>query len=185
VAVACKLLVLLHCLWVSAEVYEPLYNVHRRAEQQAAWRGSRIMEQRSYTEEVKIPQEHRAATLKSGGWPRLLCPRWRFGSSEVTAPSRTWSTLIKEERPIGRLQRQGLVRKDESHPMHRVAKESELIESGDGSMARGTAVEFGHDSRHGSLTECAFSWKFVTASNAVATPKIVQLGDVSPYSPMS
>ena len=67
VAVACKLLVLLHCLWVSAEVYEPLYNVHRRAEQQAAWRGSRIMEQRSYTEEVKIPQEHRAATLKSKG----------------------------------------------------------------------------------------------------------------------
>jgi transposase len=36
VAVARKLSVLLHCLWVSAEVYEPLYNAHRRAEQQAA-----------------------------------------------------------------------------------------------------------------------------------------------------
>jgi transposase len=36
VAVARKLSVLLHCLWVSAEVYEPLYNAHWRAEQQAA-----------------------------------------------------------------------------------------------------------------------------------------------------
>ena len=95
--------------------------------------------------------------------------RSRFGSSEVTAPLRTWSTLIKEERPIGRLQRQGLVRKDESHPMHRVAKESELIESGDGSMARGTAVEFGHDSRHGGLTESAFSWKALTCSDTVCS----------------
>jgi transposase len=36
VAVARKLSVLLHRLWVSAEVYEPLYNAHRRQEQQAA-----------------------------------------------------------------------------------------------------------------------------------------------------
>ena len=32
VAVARKLCVLLHRLWVSAEVYDPLYNTHRRQE---------------------------------------------------------------------------------------------------------------------------------------------------------
>src|SRR5215216_1341880 len=36
VAVARKLSVLLHRLWVSGEIYEPLYNAHRRGEQQAA-----------------------------------------------------------------------------------------------------------------------------------------------------
>ena len=36
VAVAGKLSVLLHRLWVSGEVYDPLYNVHRRPEQQQA-----------------------------------------------------------------------------------------------------------------------------------------------------
>jgi len=36
VAVARKLSVLLHRLWVTGEIYEPLYNAHRRAEQQAA-----------------------------------------------------------------------------------------------------------------------------------------------------
>ena len=34
VAVARKLSVLLHRLWVSAELYEPLYNTHRRQEEQ-------------------------------------------------------------------------------------------------------------------------------------------------------
>jgi transposase len=34
VAVARKLSVLLHHLWVSAEVYDPLYNTHRRQEQE-------------------------------------------------------------------------------------------------------------------------------------------------------
>ena len=34
VAVARKLCVLLHRLWVSAEVYDPLYNTHRRQQQQ-------------------------------------------------------------------------------------------------------------------------------------------------------
>jgi transposase len=34
VAVARKLSVLLHRLWVTAEVYDPLYNAHRRAEQE-------------------------------------------------------------------------------------------------------------------------------------------------------
>jgi len=33
VAVARKLAVLLHRLWVSGEVYDPLYNTHRRQEQ--------------------------------------------------------------------------------------------------------------------------------------------------------
>ena len=36
VAVARKLAVLLHRLWVTGEVYEPLYNTHRRQEQQEA-----------------------------------------------------------------------------------------------------------------------------------------------------
>jgi transposase len=34
VAVARKLSVLLHRLWVSGEVYDPLYNTHRREQQQ-------------------------------------------------------------------------------------------------------------------------------------------------------
>ena len=36
VAVARKLTVLLHRLWVSGEVYEPLYNAHRRQGQEEA-----------------------------------------------------------------------------------------------------------------------------------------------------
>ena len=36
VAVARKLCVLLHRLWVSAEVYDPLYEVHQRQEKEAA-----------------------------------------------------------------------------------------------------------------------------------------------------
>jgi transposase len=36
VAVARKLCVLLHRLWVTAEVYDPLYNAHRRQQQQEA-----------------------------------------------------------------------------------------------------------------------------------------------------
>jgi transposase len=36
VAVARKLSVLLHRLWVTAEIYDPLYNAHRRQEQEAA-----------------------------------------------------------------------------------------------------------------------------------------------------
>jgi transposase len=36
VAVARKLAVLLHSLWVSAEVYDPLYNTHRRTKQEEA-----------------------------------------------------------------------------------------------------------------------------------------------------
>jgi transposase len=36
VAVARKLAVLLHRLWVSGEVYDPLYNIHRRQSKEAA-----------------------------------------------------------------------------------------------------------------------------------------------------
>ncbi len=36
VAVASKLSVLLHRLWVSGEVYDPLYNAHRRQSKEAA-----------------------------------------------------------------------------------------------------------------------------------------------------
>jgi transposase len=36
VAVARKLAVLLHTLWVTGEAYEPLYNTHRRTEREAA-----------------------------------------------------------------------------------------------------------------------------------------------------
>jgi transposase len=36
VAVARKLAVLLHRLWVTGEAYEPLYNAHRRGDREAA-----------------------------------------------------------------------------------------------------------------------------------------------------
>jgi transposase len=36
VAVARKLCVLLHRLWITGEVYDPLYNTHRRQEEEAA-----------------------------------------------------------------------------------------------------------------------------------------------------
>jgi transposase len=36
VATARKLSVLLHSLWVSGEIYDPLYNAHRRQEEQEA-----------------------------------------------------------------------------------------------------------------------------------------------------
>jgi transposase len=36
VAVARKLSVLLHRLWVSGEVYDPLYDAHRRQQKEAA-----------------------------------------------------------------------------------------------------------------------------------------------------
>jgi len=36
VAVARKLCVLLHRLWVTGELYDPLYDVHRREEKEAA-----------------------------------------------------------------------------------------------------------------------------------------------------
>ena len=36
VAVARKLAVLLHRLWISGEVYDPLYNTHRRQKRQQA-----------------------------------------------------------------------------------------------------------------------------------------------------
>jgi transposase len=36
VAVARKLCVLLHCLWVTGEVYDPLYDTHRRQQKEAA-----------------------------------------------------------------------------------------------------------------------------------------------------
>jgi transposase len=36
VAVARKLAVLMHSLWVSGEVYDPLYNAHRRQSKEAA-----------------------------------------------------------------------------------------------------------------------------------------------------
>jgi transposase len=36
VATARKLCVLLHRLWASGEVYDPLYNAHRRQEKEAA-----------------------------------------------------------------------------------------------------------------------------------------------------
>jgi transposase len=40
VAVARKLAVLLHRLWISGEVYDPLYNTHRRQEQEQQQQGA-------------------------------------------------------------------------------------------------------------------------------------------------
>jgi len=70
VAVARKLCVLLHSLWVSGEVYDPLYNAHRRKER------GRLLKRRgdgaqTSQEEVKIPR-HGGEAPQSGGWPWLL-----------------------------------------------------------------------------------------------------------------
>ena len=62
VAVARKLSVLLHRLWVSGEVYDPLYNAHRRQSRRGSLSEERRWSRRS-TEEVKIPTQ-RHATLK-------------------------------------------------------------------------------------------------------------------------
>jgi transposase len=40
VAVARKLSVLLHRLWISGEIYDPLYNTHRRQKQQQQQQGA-------------------------------------------------------------------------------------------------------------------------------------------------
>jgi hypothetical protein len=72
------------------------------------------------------------------------------------------------------------VRKDGSHdaPSHR----SELPGSANGSMAKGPVVALDHgEAATSALTECAFSWKFVTASNVHATAKIRSLSDASGF----
>jgi hypothetical protein len=72
VAVARKLSVLLHRLWVSAEIYEPLRNTHRRQEQE----GGSVVEGRwstaKHTQEVKILVHSGEATLK-----------WRIATAEL------------------------------------------------------------------------------------------------------
>jgi hypothetical protein len=81
VAVARKLSVLLHRLWVSAEVYEPLRNTYRRQEQEE---GGSVEEGRwniaKHTQEVKILVHSGEATLK---WRMATAElaRTRFGSS--------------------------------------------------------------------------------------------------------
>jgi hypothetical protein len=81
VAVSRKLSVLLHRLWVSAEVYEPLRNTHRRQEQEE---GGSVEERRwrtaKHTQEVKILVHSGEATLK---WRMATAElaRTRFGSS--------------------------------------------------------------------------------------------------------
>jgi hypothetical protein len=62
VAVARKLSVLLHRLWVSGEVYDPLYNANRRKSKEAAW--TEVMAQRS-KEEVKIALQRLEAVMNS------------------------------------------------------------------------------------------------------------------------
>jgi hypothetical protein len=67
-AVARKLSVLLHRLWVSGEIYEPPHNAHRRQEEQeAAYRERREtrLRQRSYSRERRRrSQKSTAATLR-------------------------------------------------------------------------------------------------------------------------
>ena len=54
VAVARKLSVLLHSLWVSGEVYDPLHNAHRRQEAGGSLKGEAKRSKRSQRREVKI-----------------------------------------------------------------------------------------------------------------------------------
>jgi hypothetical protein len=63
--------------------------------------------------------------------PYGYCVSDRFGSSvRRLRKLRTWSTLLAEERPIRRLQRLRSVRKEGSHPMHRVTEERTQRECG-------------------------------------------------------
>src|SRR5215204_1129224 len=75
---------------------------------------------------------------------------------------RTWSTLHEEQRPIRRLQRLRLVRKDGSHnaPSHRRVWAHRECEWKHSEGHRAVVLEH-EGSRHVGLTNSAFSWKFV------------------------
>jgi transposase len=100
VAVARKLAVLLHRLWVSAEVYDPLYNPHRSTPRAGGGSLRRGTMEQTNTEEVKTTGNV-ATTLK---WPMATAlSRMRFGSNGATAPYELG--LPSLGRPLGRLQR--------------------------------------------------------------------------------
>jgi hypothetical protein len=74
VAVARKLAVLLlHSLWVTAEVYDPLYNAHRSQEREEALLKRRGHGAHTSQEELKIAR-HGGEAPQSGGWPWLFLP---------------------------------------------------------------------------------------------------------------
>ena len=99
---------LLHRLWVSGEVYDPLYNAHRRqAEGGGLKRGHEL---RASKEEVKIPLQ-RLATLK---WRMATADlaRTRFGSSIRRLRH---ANLVHLSRKTARKIAAPLARKDGSH----------------------------------------------------------------------
>jgi hypothetical protein len=97
VATARKLSVLLHRLWVTAEVYDPLHNAHRRqgGRRQLSHRGDGADKK---TEEVKTTGK--VATTPKRRMATALT-RTHFGSSEVTAPA---NLAHPPGRPLGRSQ---------------------------------------------------------------------------------
>jgi hypothetical protein len=75
---------------------------------------------------------------------------------------------LRGERPIRRLQH--LISSEKTDLIvHRVAKESELTGSADGSMAKGREPLYSttQGPPRRLLTECAFSWKFANVSRHV------------------
>jgi hypothetical protein len=131
VAVARKLSVLLHRLWVTAEAHEPLYNAHRRTT------GGRL-ETNDGAGKKKLKRrwcsQHRRDDPKVARRTRLLSPD-RASDLKVTAQLRTWS-IPKEERPLRRLQHLISPRRRISSyaPSHR--RECWLTKSADRSIAR-------------------------------------------------
>jgi hypothetical protein len=125
VAVARKLAVLLHSLWMSAEVYEPLRNAHRSG---AGRRQLRETMQRNAANGRRGGDPGTAATTlkrRTRGYAsRLLAEIALRISGTRRLRKRTRSTLEHEERPLGRLQRLlSSPNQDGSHPMHRATME--------------------------------------------------------------
>ena len=87
VAVARKLAVLLHSLWVSGEVYEPLRNTHRFGVRRRLDGKRKPKHSEAKEEEVGCHNVDRKAA-----YPLRFLPH-RFGSSKATAQLRTWLTL--------------------------------------------------------------------------------------------
>ena len=111
-----KLAVLLHRLWVTGELYDPLYNAHRRQEQRR-----RQLKERRWSQ---MKQRGGEDTLtQRRGDPKVADGNGSFlpecaSDLEGDCAMRTWS-YPPRGRPLGRLQRL-LARKDGSHnaPSH-------------------------------------------------------------------
>ena len=105
VAVARKLAVLLHSLWVSGEVYEPLLQRPSRSRRPRQLKGEAKRSERSQRTRGGDDPDAAASVLKWRDGYGFCCPNALRISAQGDCAMRTWSTLCEEERPIGRLQR--------------------------------------------------------------------------------